>query len=91
VKNFALAKTTGKSFNKFSQRVNALDYLSVHNQILNEPEKSAVLTNPVEFKNYLNNPIFDPKDQSGNSISFSPYNPISENIFKIDENQKFEF
>lgn len=89
IKRFA--KNTKWSFSKFSQWVNALDYLSVHNQVLDEPEKSAVMTNPIEFKNYLNNPIFDPKDQNGNSVSFSPYNLISENVFKIDENQKFEF
>ena len=61
------ATKTRWSFNKFNQWVNALDYLSVHNWYLNRPEKSAVLSNPVEFKNYLNNAVFA-------SDNFSPYN-----------------
>lgn len=78
------ATKTRWSFNKFNQWVNALDYLSVHNWYLNRPEKSAVLSNPVEFKNYLNNAVFA-------SDNFSPYNLIDNNIFKVDENQTFEF
>ena len=79
------------SYNRFNQWINAIDYLSVHNGVLLNPEKSAVLTNPIEFRNYLNNPVFNPKDSGGNSISFSPYTKIDENIFKVDENQNFEF
>ena len=82
VSNFA--KKTKQSFNKFSQWINAIDYLSVHNWILNKPEKSAVLTSPIEFKNYLNDSAFA-------SENFSPYTPIGKNIFKVDENQTFEF
>lgn len=82
VSNFA--KRTKWSYNKFSQWINAIDYLSVHNWVLNKPEKSAVLSSPIEFENYLNNAIFA-------SASFSPYAPIDGNIFKIDENQTFEF
>jgi len=78
------AKKTKWSFNKFSQWMNALDYLSVHNWVLNKPEKSAVLASPLEFKNYLNDGVFA-------SEGFSPYNLIDNNIFKVDENQTFEF
>ena len=79
-----LAKKTKWSFNKFNQWINAIDYLSVHNWVLNNPEKSEVLTNPNEFKNYLNNAVFA-------SEKFSPYVLIDGNIFKVDENQSFEF
>ena len=82
VSNFA--KTTWWSFSKFNQWVNAIDYLSVHNGVLHNPEKSAVLTSPVEFKNYLNDDFFA-------SNQFSPYTSADKNIFKIDENQTFEF
>lgn len=82
VSNFATSSSW--SFNKFSQWVNAIDYLSVHNGVLLNPEKSQVLTNPTEFKNYLNDSIFA-------SENFSPYTPIDTNIFKVDENQTFEF
>ena len=78
------ANTTKWSFNKFSQWMNAIDYLSIHNWVLSRPEKSAVLTSPVEFKNYLNNAVFA-------SEKFSPYNSIGNNIFKEDESQNFEF
>lgn len=80
--NFATSSSW--SFNKFSQWVNAIDYLSVHNWVLHNPEKSQVLTNPTEFKNYLNDSVFS-------EANFSPYTPIDKNIFKIDENQTFEF
>ena len=78
------AKNIKWSFNKFSQWVNAIDYLSVHNWILYNPEKSAVLTSPIEFKNYLNDSLFA-------SEQFSPYSPIDKNIFKVDWNQNFKF
>lgn len=80
--NFATSSSW--SFNKFSQWVNAIDYLSVHNWVLHNPEKSQVLTSPVEFKNYLNDLVFSDEN-------FSPYTPIDKNIFKVDENQTFEF
>ena len=82
------ATNTRTSFDKFNQWVNAVDYLAVsmQNGTVSNIEKSAVLTNPIEFKNYMNNPVFSPKDAEGNTVSFSPYNQISENIFKIDEN-----
>ena len=86
-----LEEKTKWSFDKFTQWVNAIDYLSLHNWVLNDPWKSAVLTSPVEFKNYLNDPIFAPKDVEGQYIGFSPYEQIDKNIFKIDENQNFEF
>jgi len=82
VSNFA--KTTWWSFTKFNQWVNAIDYLSVHNGVLHNPEKSVVLTSPVEFKNYLNDDFFA-------SNQFSPYTSADKNIFKIDENQTYEF
>ena len=72
------------SYDKFSQWVNAIDYLSIHNGVLHNPEKSQVLTSPIEFQNYLNNSTFA-------SESFSPYSLIDTNIFKVDENQTFEF
>lgn len=78
------AKTTKWSFNKFSQWVNAIDYLSVHNWVLKNPEKSAVLTSPIEFKKYLNNTSFA-------NENFSPYASIDADLFQIDENQIFEF
>ncbi len=78
------ATNTKWSFNKFNQWINAIDYLSLHNWVLDNPEKSAVLTSPVEFKNYLNDPIFA-------NENFSPYNLMNNNIFKEDENQNFEF
>ena len=82
VSNFA--KTTWWSFTKFNQWVNAIDYLSVHNGVLHNPEKSVVLTSPVEFKNYLNDDFFA-------SNQFSPYTSADKNIFKVNENQTFEF
>ena len=72
------------SYDKFNQWINAIDYLSVHNWVLRNPEKSAVLTSPVEFKKYLNNANFLGEN-------FSPYVTIKENLFKIDENQTFQF
>lgn len=78
------AQKTKWSFDKFSQWMNAIDYLSVHNWVLGRAENSAVLTSPVEFKNYLNNPAFADE-------TFSPYNLIAGNIFKEDENQTFGF
>ncbi len=79
----SFANKTRWSYNKFSQWVNALDYLSVHNWVLKNWNKSAVLSNPVEFQAYLNDPIF-----AGDN--FSPYTSIDTNIFKVNENQNFE-
>ena len=78
------ATDTKWSFNKFNQWVNAIDYLSVHNGVLNKPEKSEVLSSPIEFKKYLNDPLFA-------SEKFSPYTSIDNNIFKVNESQTFEF
>jgi hypothetical protein len=58
--------------------------LSVHNGILRQPNKSEVLSNPLKFKEYMNDSRFA-------ASGFSPYTAISDNIFKIDENQAFEF
>lgn len=82
VSNFA--KKTSDSFNQFNARINAVDYLSVHNWVLREPNKSEVLSNPLKFKEYLNDPRFAVN-------GFSPYAAVSDNIFKIDESQNFEF
>ncbi len=82
ISNFATSSSW--SFNKFSQWVNAIDYLSVHNWVLHNPEKSQVLTSPTEFKNYLNDSLFA-------NENFSPYTPIDTNVFKVDESQTFEF
>ena len=82
VSNFA--KKASWSYNKFSQWMNAVDYLSVHNGILRQPNKSEVLSNPLKFQEYMNDDRFA-------SNAFSPYASISDNIFKIDENQTFEF
>ena len=78
------AKKTSGSYNKFSQWINAVDYLSVHNWVLRNPNKSEVLSNPLKFKEYMNDSRFAAE-------GFSPYTAISDNIFKIDENQTFEF
>ena len=82
VSNFA--KKASWSYDKFSQWINAVDYLSVHNWVLRNPDKSEVLTNPLKFKEYMNDGRFAAK-------WFSPYASISDNILKIDENQTFEF
>ena len=82
VSNFA--KTATWSYNKFSQWMNAVDYLSVHIWVLQEPNKSEVLTNPLKFQEYMNDIRFA-------APWFSPYTTISDNIFKIDENQTFDF
>ncbi|MBO7095092.1 hypothetical protein J6V86_02770 [bacterium] len=58
---------------------------------MNNPEKSEVLTNPLEFKNYLNDEVFAPKNGNGERGAFSPYSKIDKDLFKVDENQKFEF
>ncbi len=71
-------------YSKFNQWMNAVDYLSVHNWVLRNPDKSEVLTNPLKFQEYLNDARFSAND-------FSPYASISDNIFKIDESQTFEF
>ena len=78
------AATTAWSYNKFNQRMNAIDYLSVYNGVLSNPESSEVLTSPVEFKKYLN-------DDNFRSTSFSPYHKIDKNIFKISDEETFEF
>ena len=82
VSNFAKKATW--SYNKFSQWMNAVDYLSVHNWILRNPNKSEVLSNPLKFQEYMNDSRFAAE-------GFSPYESISDNIFKIDENQTFEY
>ena len=76
--------TTSEAFNKFSGWMNAVDYLSIHNWVLRNPEKSKVLTNPIEFQKYLSNAHFSSK-------TFSPYEKITDNIFEIDENQTYSF
>lgn len=78
------AKNASWSYNKFSQWINAVDYLSVHNWVLRNPEKSEVLTNPLKFQEYMNDDRFYDEN-------FSPYTTITDNIFKIDENQTFWF
>ena len=78
------AKKATWSYNKFSQWINAVDYLSVHNWVLNNPSKSEVLSNPLKFKEYMNDARFSAE-------GFSPYANIPDNIFKVDENQTFEF
>lgn len=78
------AKKATWSYNKFSQWINALDYLSVHNWVLRNPSKSEVLSNPLKFKEYMNDARFSAE-------GFSPYETITDNIFKVDENQTFEF
>lgn len=78
------AKKASGSYNKFSQWMNAVDYLSVHNWVLINPEKSEVLTNPLEFQKYMNDSRFA-------TDGFSPYKSISDNIFKVEESQSFEF
>ena len=78
------AEKASGSYNKFSQWINAVDYLSVHNWVLREPNKSEVLSNPLKFQEYMNDARFA-------SNGFSPYTNIPDNIFKIDENETFEF
>ena len=78
------AKKASGSYNKFSQWVNAIDYLSVHNWVLNNPEKSRVLTSPLKFQEYINNSKFQ-------EVNFSPYNLISENIFEVSDEENYEF
>lgn len=80
--NFAQKATW--SYDKFSQWMNAVDYLSVHNWVLRNPNKSEVLSNPLKFQEYMNDARFK-------SSGFSPYTAIPDNIFKINENQTFEF
>ncbi len=82
VSNFAQKATW--SYDKFSQWMNAVDYLSVHNWVLCERNHSKVLSNPLEFQKYMNDARFK-------SSGFSPYTAIPDNIFKINENQTFEF
>ena len=72
------------SYNKFNQWMNAIDYLSVHNWVLNNPEKSGVLTNPLKFQSYINNQKFM-------ESNFSPYTLIEWNIFEISDEENFEF
>ena len=86
--NFA-HKTTW-SYNKFNQWLNAIDYLSVHNWVFRYPNKSEVLSNPLRFQQYMNDAVFDPKDEKWNSISFSPYVKIDKNIFMMDEKNDFD-
>lgn len=79
------AKKYTDYFISFRQWTNAIDYLSVHNWVLKDPNKSEVLSNPLKFKEYMKDPRFDGKN------FFSPYTIIQDNIFKVDENQNFEF
>ena len=82
-----VSKFAGKaawSYNKFNQWMNAIDYLSVHNWALRNPEKSAVLTDPLKFKAYLNNNEFL-------KPGFSPYSLINWNLFELSEDENFEF
>lgn len=72
------------SYSKFNQWMNAVDYLSVHNWVLNNPEKSEVLTNPLKFQAYINNQKFA-------ESNFSPYTLIEWNIFEISDEENFEF
>ena len=72
------------SYNHFSQRMNAVDYLSVHNWVLNNPEKSQVLTNPLKFKEYISSLEFL-------GSNFSPYALIDRNIFEVSEEENFVF
>ena len=78
------AKKTTWSYNKFSQWMNAIDYLSVHNWVFRDPNKSEVLSNPLKFQEYMNDARFAAQ-------WFSPYTSIPDNIFKIDENQNYNF
>ena len=78
------AQKASWSYSKFSQWMNAVDYLSVHNWVLRNPNKSEVLSNPLKFQEYMNDSRFAVD-------GFSPYAAISDNIFKINENQNFEF
>ena len=82
VSNFA--NKTAWSYAKFSQWLNAIDYLSVHNWVLRAPNKSEILTSPVKFQEYMNDPRFSAKD-------FSPYSSLNDNIFKVDKDQNFNF
>jgi hypothetical protein len=52
--------------------------------VLRNPNKSEVLSNPLKFQEYMNDSRFAVN-------GFSPYLAIPDNIFKIDENQTFEF
>lgn len=78
------ANNFSSSYSKFNQWMNAIDYLSVHNWVINNPSQSEVLSNPLKFKEYMNDAKFAAKE-------FSPYEVMSDNVFKIDENQTFEF
>ena len=78
------SKKMSWSYNKFNQWMNAIDYLSVHNWVLSNPKKSAVLTNPLKFEAYMNNSKFG-------KAGFSPYAPIEWNIFEISDDENFEF
>ena len=78
------SKKMSWSYNKFNQWMNAIDYLSVHNWILSNPKKSAVLTNPLKFEAYMNNHEFE-------KVGFSPYAPIEWNIFEVSNDENFEF
>ena len=77
------AKSATWSYDKFNSWMNAIDYLSIHNWVLLHPEKSAVLSNPLEFQNYLNDSLFS-------SNTFSPYASIDKNIFKVEDSQTFK-
>jgi len=78
------AEKASWSYNKFNQWINAIDYLSVHNWVLNNPEKSEVLTNSLKFQSYINNSKFA---ENG----FSPYTLIEWNIFEVSDEESFEF
>ena len=72
------------SYNQFNQWMNAIDYLSVHNWVLNNPEKSKVLTDPLEFKKYIDSLEFY-------GVGFSPYALIDRNIFELSDEDTFDF
>ena len=78
------SKKMSWSYNKFNQWMNAIDYLSVHNWVLSNAKKSAVLTNPLKFEAYMNNREFE-------KAGFSPYTPIEWNIFEVSDDENFEF
>ena len=80
-----------ESYNKISQWMNAVDYLSVQEKrfsILSYVEHSNVLSSPLEFQKYLDNSKFSEKD-------FDAYENISINelfaLFGIDQTKSFNF
>ena len=70
VTKFAEWKNTSEAFGMFDAWINALDFLAVHNRVLNDPKKSEILTNPIKFQQYLNDTRFS-------NETFSPYSSLS--------------